>query len=99
MVQVGLGPGGSCLLTQEEPPPALLPATRHDLAGARLPSRKIMGAPTTRVSLRAAGRTAAASSLSEKCSQHVDLFKNHRHFITGFIYRVPTKVEIFKGRD
>lgn len=31
--------------------------------------------------------------------QHVDLFKNHRHFITGFIYRVPTKVEIFKGRD
>lgn len=68
MVQVGLGPGGSCLLTQEEPPPALLPATRHDLAGARLPSRKIMGAPTTRVSLRAAGRTAAASSLSEKCS-------------------------------
>lgn len=38
MVQVGLGPGGSCLLTQEEPPPALLPATRHDLAGAGAPA-------------------------------------------------------------
>lgn len=67
-VQVGLGPGGSCLLTQEEPPPALLPATRHSCAGARLPSQKITEAPTGRVSLRAADWTGAAFSPSEKCS-------------------------------